>query len=981
MQASRQKSVKIGLIHSLTGTMSSSELPLLTAERMAIDEINASGGVLGYRIEPEIADGESEASSFARRAEELDRVGSKALFGCWTSASRKAVKRVVEEADNVLYYPVQYEGLEQSENIFYLGSCLNQQAAPALDWAIANLGPRVLLVGSDYVFPRVANRLIRSIVKAHPGREVVAERYVQLGAQDFSAVVDEIRRLSPSVVINSLNGESNLGFFRQCRAAGITAKDIPILSLSAAEPEMQPVVDSAEGHYACWSYFQIIDTPDNDKFVFAYRARNGMAQLCSAPIVTAYSQIMLWRQAVEDAGTFESAAVRQSTVGCEVASPAGPMTILPNHHTPLRAHVGRLRGDCQFEIVWSSPAPIEPLPWLGVETSNIENKAIVQDAMASFPEAVHYAFLLELEIEQRRRAQEELREAHDRLEERVRERTDALAEANRVVRAEVAVRQRKASELQAIVDNMIEAVVVVNRDGDISTVNGSAARLFGVADLLTPAYAPRMWPDVVALRHVDGTRVAPEEMAIHRALAGTPVVNQDEVLRNQETHRDVYVRASAAPMRTNTGEVTGGVLVLRDVTESMELERLKAQFVEVAAHELKTPVAIMKTCAQALLGLGDDVLPAQRNKMLARIDRGAVRIDRIITDLLKVSRLASGQLELSLEPVELSRLVIEAVDGIAPAPQKHRIRPRTAEPIIVRADRDRIQQVIANLVDNAVRYSPAGGDVEVSVMPADHEAIVSVRDHGVGIPQDKQGLIFNRFYRAHTGTPYDYGGMGIGLYLCREIVQRHGGRIWFESEEARQHVPFQFAARRRLGLVNHKARAPEGRTGLVNHKARAPEGRTGLRGARIPMEDFTMGASQRRADVTRVEPARRKVLVIEDDVDLLETVAEVIESLGVEVVQAHNGVEGLAAVERGMPDLILLDMKMPVMNGWEFAQQFHDRHGHGAPIVVVTAASDARQRAVDVGAEGWLDKPFAVDALLKLVSVPPVAGSPLTTDP
>ncbi len=807
MQASGHKVVKVGLIHSLSGTMSLSERPLLSAERMAIDEINATGGVLGYRVEPLIADGESETSTFARRAEELDRAGSKALFGCWTSASRKAVKRVVEEADSLLYYPVQYEGLEESKNIFYLGSCLNQQASPALEWALEHLGRRVLLLGSDYVYPRVANRLIRTLVEDHPGGEIVAERYVPLCAQDFSAIVDEIRRLSPSVVVNSLNGESNLGFFRHYGAAGITARDVPILSLSAGEPEAQPVIEVAQGHYACCSYFQSLDTPENERFVIGYRSRTGRERLCSASIVSAYAQIFLWKLAVEAAGSFDPAAVRSSSVGSELTSPAGRMAIRANHHTSLSAYVGRLRKDCQFEIVWRSPGPIDPLPWLGVETSDIANKDIIRDAMGSFPEAIHYASLLETEIEERRRSQEELRKARAGLEERVRERTKELAEANRVVHAEVADRQRKAGELKAILDTMIEGVVVVNRDGEIASVNGSARRLFGVPNLKSAAYAPRHWPDVVSLRHVDGTRLAPDDMAIARALSGKAVVNQDEVLRNQVTDRDVFVSVSAAPMQSETGEVTGAVLVLRDITERMELERQKEQFIEVAAHELKTPVSIMRMCAQTLLGLGVDASSPQR-KILARMDRGAIRIDRIITDLLNISRLAAGRLELTLEPLDLSQLVEEVIDGMMLTAPKHQIRAMLAGPINVRADRDRLMQVLTNLIDNAIRYSPSGGDIEVVLTEARNEATVSIRDHGVGIPREKQGHIFQRFYRAHTGTPYDYGGMGVGLYLCREIVKRHAGRIWFESEEG-QGSTFHFSLPLGVGEVAGEQRGRE----------------------------------------------------------------------------------------------------------------------------------------------------------------------------
>ena len=204
--------------------MALSEQPLLDAERMALDEINQLGGVLGCRIEPIIADGDSTPETFAQRAGELLASGVKVLFGCWTSASRKAVRPVVEAASGLLWYPVQYEGLEESPHIVYTGSCLNQQISPAVEWALANVGSRLFLLGSDYVFPRTANKLIRSLVESHgDGGAIVAERYVPLGEQDFADVIREIQRLRPQLVFNTLNGDSNLAFFRQYRAAGLTA--------------------------------------------------------------------------------------------------------------------------------------------------------------------------------------------------------------------------------------------------------------------------------------------------------------------------------------------------------------------------------------------------------------------------------------------------------------------------------------------------------------------------------------------------------------------------------------------------------------------------------------------------------------------------------------------------------------------------------------------------------------------------------------
>ena len=226
-------------------------------------------------------------------------------------------------------------------------------------------------------------------------------------------------------------------------------------------------------------------------------------------------------------------------------------------------------------------------------------------------------------------------------------------------------------------------------------------------------------------------------------------------------------------------------------TRIREVDKLKDEFISVAAHELKTPVTIMKGYAQALLRTTEDI-PLPRCKMLDAINRGADRIDRIIVDLLDVSRLQLGHLELAKEGIDLPALVEDVRHRLASTTTEHHIRMVKAVPAVVQGDRDRLEQVLLNLIDNAIRYSPGGGEVDLEVAVRGDEAVVSVRDHGVGIPRAKQARIFERLYRAHTGTPYDYGGMGVGLYISREIITRHGGEMWFESEEGRGSV-FQFS--------------------------------------------------------------------------------------------------------------------------------------------------------------------------------------------
>jgi urea ABC transporter urea binding protein len=443
--------------------MALSERPLLDAERMAIEEINSRGGVLGCSVEPVIADGASVPETFTQHADELFTSGVRSLFGCWTSASRKAVRPVVESAEGLLWYPVQYEGLEESPHIVYTGSCLNQQISPAVEWVLAHVSSRLFLLGSDYVFPRTANKLIRSLVEHHgDGGAIVAERYVPLGEQDFADVIRDIQRRQPHLVFNTLNGDSNLAFFRQYHAAGLTAREIPVLSVSIAETELQSIADVAAGHLACWNYFESLDLPGNRRFVADFKKRYGPTRVCSAPLVLAYCQIHLWKQAVEAAGSFDIAEVRKHLPGQAFTGPAGRLTIQENHHVAMKAYVGRANSEGQFEILWGSPEPIPPLPWLGIEKSQLPHKALVKEAMAAFTETLHHSTLLEQEIQQRQRAEAALRDANETLEIRVDQRTAELAAANRHLQEQVAERER-AEEALRLDDRRLATLLQLNQ--------------------------------------------------------------------------------------------------------------------------------------------------------------------------------------------------------------------------------------------------------------------------------------------------------------------------------------------------------------------------------------------------------------------------------------------------------------------------------------------------------------------------------------
>ncbi len=359
--------VKVGILHSLSGTMSISETSVKDATLLAIEEINAKGGVNGKKIVPVIEDGASDWPTFAEKTRKLiqqDQVAT--IFGCWTSASRKAVLPVVESLKGLLWYPVQYEGLEASPNIFYTGATTNQQIVPAVEYLIKEGKTKFFLLGSDYVFPRTSNQIIQAQIAATPGVSVVAEEYTPLGHTDYATVIAKIRASGADVVFNTLNGDSNVAFFKQLKDAGITADRLTTLSVSIAEEEIRGIgADVMEGHLAAWNYFQTTSTPENSAFVKAYKDKYGANRVTDDPIEAGYIGVYLWKAAVEKAGSFEVEKVRSAAKGIELKAPGGPVRINgENQHISKTVRIGRAKADGMFEEVWSTAGPVEPDPYL-----------------------------------------------------------------------------------------------------------------------------------------------------------------------------------------------------------------------------------------------------------------------------------------------------------------------------------------------------------------------------------------------------------------------------------------------------------------------------------------------------------------------------------------------------------------------------------------------------------------------------------------
>jgi len=361
------ESVKVGILYSATGSMAISEGAVKDAEVLAINEINEKGGVLGKQIEYVAEDGASEPSTFATKAEKLidqDKVAT--VFGCWTSASRKAVKPVFEEYGSLLWYPVQYEGMEASSNIVYTGAAPNQQIVPAIDYLIEQGYKNFFLLGSDYVFPRTANMIINAQCKAK-SVTVVGEEYAQMDQTDFSSIISKIEAAKPDVIINTLNGTGNLSFFKQMNEKNYTAEDYMTMSFSIAEEEVKTIgADILKNHMVSWNYYMTTDTPENTKFVQAYKDAYGAEHVTSDPAEAAYDAVYLWKAAVEKAGSFDAAEVIKAVEGGGItfAAPEGTVELDgENHHLLKPVRIGVINAEGNITTV-KETEPVKPDPYL-----------------------------------------------------------------------------------------------------------------------------------------------------------------------------------------------------------------------------------------------------------------------------------------------------------------------------------------------------------------------------------------------------------------------------------------------------------------------------------------------------------------------------------------------------------------------------------------------------------------------------------------
>jgi branched-chain amino acid transport system substrate-binding protein/urea transport system substrate-binding protein len=366
--------IKIGVLHSLSGTMAISETILKDFVLMQVAALNASGGLLGRQVQPVVVDPASNWPLFAEKARDLvSREKVVAVFGCWTSVSRKSVLPVFEELGGLLFYPLEYEGEEQSKNIFYGGSVPDNKAIPACEYLMSAEGggtKRWVLEGTDYVYPRTSNKIIRAFLKAKGvADEDIRENYTPFGFSDWQSEVAAIKAFGAggkkTAVVSTVNGDANVPFYKELGNQGVKATDIPVIAFSVGEEELKGIDTSPlVGHLAAWSYFESVDTPENKAFIANWHAYNhDPKSVTNDPMESTYDLFQLWTQAVRKAGSTDVAAVSRAIVGEEVRSPTGyNVTMNANHHLTKPVMIGEIQANGQFDIVYQSK-PIAPHPW------------------------------------------------------------------------------------------------------------------------------------------------------------------------------------------------------------------------------------------------------------------------------------------------------------------------------------------------------------------------------------------------------------------------------------------------------------------------------------------------------------------------------------------------------------------------------------------------------------------------------------------
>ena len=921
--------IKIGVLHSLTGTMSISEISVKDATLLAVEEINAAGGVLGRPLEAVIEDGASDLQTFAQKAKQLLLEAQVAVvFGCWTSASRKAVQPAFEHGSGLLFYPVQYEGLEQCPNIFYTGAAPNQQIVPGVNYLLAQGKRKIFLLGSDYIFPRTANRIVKAQLAALGG-ELAGEVYLPLGSKEVGEAIAHILAVQPDAILNTLNGDSNVAFFLHLREAGLKPEDLPVMSVSVAEEEVRTIGPSnIAGHLVVWNYFQTVDTPENRKFVKAYKARYGENRVTDDPIEAAYLGVYLWKQAVEKAGSTDVVKVRAAAKNIEFAAPSGKVKIdAQTQHTWKTVRIGKVRLDGQIEEIWNSGAPVRPDPFLKSYpwAAALAPRQISLGSRASLIGlfvilvlitwmAVGVGWMGSVEIK------------------------------NYLLVIKTASAPAGVSE----------AAMAVLVQQTLAVVSRTQHWLLGALVLSAIAGIVGFVSVSAIIRNLGLLRETAELMASGDLTARSPVVSNDAIGVLSSTlntmAQQISSLLSGLEVRQRQLEERSAQLeVAKNAAEAAN--RAKSSFLANMTHELRTPlnaiIGYSELLQEEALELGEEEFVMD----LASINIAGKQLLNIISDILDISKIEAGKMTLFLENVEVLNLLEQVVTTVQPMLGKN------GNTLIVNCDRNigtiyadsaKLRQALLNLVSNAAKFTDRGKITinvwkeQGEVLPLDNSEELSaacsrcqmpsivfqVTDTGIGMTEDQVSRLFGAFAQADDSTTRRYGGTGLGLTISRKFCQMMGGDITLESK-------FDCGSTFTIALP----------VVVESQTEETP----------VQLQPLDL-------------PDAATVLVIDDDPNARDLMTRCLSKHRFRVHSSASGEGGLLLAKELLPDAIILDVMMPSMDGWAVLSALKaDPDLADIPVIMITFLDD-KHHGLKLGAAEYLRKPLDYKRFAALLS-------------